>query len=88
MKYTCVPLPRCSVPASAQIMAITARAPCPDHCCTQRVRVLAVHMANILGQGGQPPYQVVDVIAPGPYTLSYSVRREELTAVQAYVRLP
>ena len=87
MKYTCCPLPHCSIPKDAVIVGITARAPCPQNHCTQRVRVLAVRMVGILGQSGQPPYQVVDVIAAGPHTLPYSVRREELTAVQAYVSI-
>jgi len=90
MSYTCLPLPRCTIPTTARIANITARAPCPGSNQTQRVRVLAVRWINDYQfvPSSLPRYQVVDVIAAGPHNLPYSVRRQDLTAVQAYVEIP
>jgi len=85
--YTVCPLPRCSIPARARVIGITARAPIPHDTKTQRVKVLDVWTVNILSQEGRPPYKValVEPSPASPFTLAYTVEIERLTAVQAYI---
>jgi hypothetical protein len=71
--------PPCTIRPNARVLAIYATVPNPYTDQPQRVRVLEVRTVNILSQGGEPPYQVVEVCDPSPQCLPFSVRRELVT---------